>query len=82
VSDQEKKDRSAALVPGQEPAATPSGGGGATPAPEAGLAGALASALEKRKAKVSHSGESAYLLMNESLLTAVQMMRMTMMTGE
>jgi len=56
VSDQEKRDRSAAAVPGAEPA----GGGAsgpATPGGEAGLAGALASALAARKAKVSHSGE-------------------------
>ncbi|KAF2649937.1 WH1-domain-containing protein [Lophiostoma macrostomum CBS 122681] len=57
VSDTEKRDRSAALVPGQEPAATPSGGGSATPGPEAGMAASLASVLAQRKAKVSHSDD-------------------------
>ncbi|KAF2749073.1 WH1-domain-containing protein [Sporormia fimetaria CBS 119925] len=58
VSDTEKRDRSAALVPGQEPAAgTPASGGPSTPGPDAGLAGALASALAARKAKVSHSDD-------------------------
>ena len=56
VSDAEKRDRSAAIVPGSEPSAgTPS------PAPagpaDGGLAGALASALAARKSKVSHSGK-------------------------
>ena len=58
VSDSEKKDRSAAAVPGSEPAAGAAGGSGpATPGADAGLAGALASALAARKAKVSHSGK-------------------------
>jgi hypothetical protein len=62
VSDQEKRDRSAAAVPGSEPAAPAPGGaaaGGAAPGGDAqgGLAGALASALAARKSKVSHSGE-------------------------
>lgn len=59
VSDQEKRDRSAAAVPGGDPAGGASGGasGPATPGADAGLAGALASALAARKAKVSHSGK-------------------------
>jgi hypothetical protein len=60
VSAQEKRDRSAAAVPGSEPAASaPSAGGGAAAGGDAqgGLAGALASALAARKSKVSHSGE-------------------------
>jgi Wiskott-Aldrich syndrome protein len=58
VSSQEKRDRSAAMVPGGEPAAAGGAAGGAAPnAAEGGLAGALASALAARKAKVSHSGE-------------------------
>lgn len=59
VSDAEKRDRSAAAVPGSEPAAPPpgaSGGGGGGDA-QGGLAGALASALAARKSKVSHSGK-------------------------
>ena len=62
VSDQEKRDRSAAAVPGAEPAAPPlpSSSGGAAGGGDAqgGLAGALASALAARKSKVSHSGRS------------------------
>ncbi|EME89197.1 uncharacterized protein MYCFIDRAFT_213564 [Pseudocercospora fijiensis CIRAD86] len=60
VSDSEKRDRSAAMVPGGEAAAPPppsasgaSGGGDA----QGGLAGALASALAARKSKVSHSDD-------------------------
>ncbi|KAL6710828.1 hypothetical protein ACN47E_007885 [Coniothyrium glycines] len=61
VSEQEKRDRSAAAVPGAEPAGGASGGtsGPATPGAEAGLAGALASALAARKAKVSHSDDES-----------------------
>jgi len=60
VSDAEKRDRSAAAVPGSEPAAPAAGAaGGAASGAEAqgGLAGALASALAARKSKVSHSGK-------------------------
>ncbi|WPG97346.1 wiskott-Aldrich syndrome protein-like protein-like protein 1 [Acrodontium crateriforme] len=60
VSEAEKRDRSAAAVPGSESAAPPpaapggaSGGGDA----QGGLAGALASALAARKSKVSHSDD-------------------------
>jgi len=59
VSESEKRDRSAATLPG-------GGGGGDSGAPpspapgggEGGLAGALASALAARKSKVSASGKS------------------------
>lgn len=58
VSDAERRDRSAALAPGATDGAA--GARGSLPAPnasaEGGLAGALAAALEKRKAKVSASG--------------------------
>ena len=59
VSEKDKRDRSAAAVPGSEPAApAPSAGGGAGGGDaQGGLAGALASALAARKSKVSHSGE-------------------------
>ncbi|KAF2479622.1 hypothetical protein BDY17DRAFT_327572 [Neohortaea acidophila] len=58
VSDAEKRDRSAAAVPGAEPAVSPASAGGAGGgAPEGGLAGALASALAARKSKVSHSDD-------------------------
>ncbi|KAL4747450.1 hypothetical protein BDW72DRAFT_182756 [Aspergillus terricola var. indicus] len=56
VRDSEKKDRSAAMVPGtasESAAATPSTGGG----PQGGLAGALQDALAKRKQKVSGSDD-------------------------
>ena len=58
VSDSERRDRSAALVPGAiEGAAGPRRSLPTTNASaEGGLAGALAAALEKRKAKVSASG--------------------------
>lgn len=59
VKDSEKKDRSAAMVPGAE-----SSSGGAAPAPASasdnsggGLANALQEALNKRNKKVSASGE-------------------------
>ncbi|GAB7346698.1 hypothetical protein MBLNU459_g1816t1 [Dothideomycetes sp. NU459] len=58
VSDSEKRDRSAAAVPGGDPsassAAAPAPGGGDA---GGGLAGALASALAARKSKVSHSDD-------------------------
>ena len=63
VSDTEKRDRSAAAVPGGEPAAPPppsSGGGGGDA--QGGLAGALASALAARKSKVANSGEFCQVL--------------------
>lgn len=59
VSDAEKKDRSAAMVPGSEAATAAPASGGASGGGDAqgGLAGALASALAARKSKVSHSGK-------------------------
>ena len=59
VSDNEKRDRSGAAVPGAEPAVPPpqSAGGAGSGGAEGGLAGALASALAARKSKVSHSGK-------------------------
>jgi hypothetical protein len=62
VSDAEKKDRSGAAVPGGEPTSGSGGSGAATPGADAGLAGALASALAARKSKVSHSGKCAFFL--------------------
>ncbi|KAL4898796.1 hypothetical protein BDV59DRAFT_167545 [Aspergillus ambiguus] len=55
VKDSEKRDRSAAMVPGgtnESSAPTPSSGG-----PQGGLAGALQDALAKRKQKVSGSDD-------------------------
>lgn len=85
VSDSEKKDRSAALVPGNEssgPSAPASGGGGGGDA-GGGLAGALASALAARKSKVSHSGKcnidaSSF---TRAVANDFQMTRMTRTTG-
>jgi F0F1-type ATP synthase membrane subunit c/vacuolar-type H+-ATPase subunit K len=76
VSDTEKRDRSAAAVPGSEPAAPAAGaaaGGAAASSAEAqgGLAGALASALAARKSKVSHSGK--YLVVRMVLLEGLQL---------
>lgn len=58
VNDAEKRDRSAAMVPGgvnETAAPTPSA------APAGGLAGALQDALNKRKKKVSGSGMCKYV---------------------
>nr|POE59153.1 proline-rich protein las17 [Quercus suber] len=88
VSDQEKRDRSAALVPGTESAVAPapsSGGGGGGDA-QGGLAGALASALAARKSKVSHSGkfETCIILFApkvDQYLPCAQTTRTMTMTG-
>ncbi|KAH9864763.1 hypothetical protein IAQ61_008708 [Plenodomus lingam] len=79
VSDQEKRDRSAAAVPGSETAAAGGSSGAATPGGEAGLAGALASALAARKAKVSHSGE-CFLSFFFALVTIKLGVRVYMLT--
>lgn len=59
MSESEKRDRSAAMVPGGT-SSGPSGSGAGSSggaAADGGLAGALASALAARKSKVSHSGK-------------------------
>ena len=56
VKDSEKKDRSAAAVPGAEPSAPPPGASSA-PGRGGGLADALAVALSQRNKKVSASGK-------------------------
>jgi hypothetical protein len=86
VSDQEKRDRSAAAVPGGEPVAPlpAAGGSGGGDAAGGGLAGALASALAARKSKVGGSGEFSCLwcsLMGRLLLTVLQMTRKMTMIG-
>ena len=91
VSDAEKRDRSAAAVPGAEPAAPPppAAGGGGGGGEQGGLAGALASALAARKSKVSHSGKCSLpffhfcsaVSFGLSLLLG-QMMRRMMMIGK
>lgn len=60
VSESEKRDRSAAAVPGAEPSVSspPAGGAPGGGGSDVGMAGALASALAARKSKVSHSGKS------------------------
>ncbi len=65
MSDAEKKDRSAAMVPGGPAAdtASPSTRTSGGSAADGGLAGALASALAARKAKVSNSGMYTLLAM-------------------
>lgn len=83
VSDTEKKDRSAAAIPGGEPAASspaPAAGGGGD---GGGLAGALANALAARKSKVSHSGKSGISILSKASSTDIilQMMKMTRMIG-
>lgn len=85
VSDQEKRDRSAAAVPGGEAAApAPGGAGGGDAAAGGGLADALASALAARKSKVSHSGKCfVFVAVGVDVLTdfCLQMMRRVMMSG-
>ena len=63
VSEHEKRDRSAAAVPGPEPSAPPAATTAAAGGADAGggLAGALAAALSQRKKKVSGSGKSGIL---------------------
>lgn len=84
MSDSEKRDRSAAMVPGstnESAAAAPSGGAG----PQGGLAGALQDALAKRKQKVSGSGKQPIVLRTRARTDylPVQMMKRTMtMTGK
>lgn len=65
VRDSEKKDRSAAFVPGStnESPAPASGGG-----PQGGLAGALQSALAKRKQQVSGSGKASEISFSSLML--------------
>ena len=81
VKDQEKRDRSAAAVPG----AAPSGGAGAgsSPAPSGGggLGDALAAALSQRNKKVSASGKYQIThTLCPILISCLQMMKMKMMT--
>ena len=61
VNDSERKDRSAASVPGPTDGTSRARGSSPTPTvgAEGGLAGALAAALAQRKAKVSASGTLA-----------------------
>jgi hypothetical protein len=85
VKDTEKRDRSAAAVPGAEPSAPPPppGPGGAPAGGDAqgGLAGALAAALSQRKKKVSGSGKPSSLCLVIMLTNmCVQTTRKTMMT--
>ncbi|KAK1080203.1 hypothetical protein LTR33_005739 [Friedmanniomyces endolithicus] len=59
VGDQEKRDRSAVVVPGGEAVPAAAGGGGKSGGGDGGggLANALADALAARKSKVSHSDD-------------------------
>lgn len=60
VKDSEKRDRSAAIIPGTGNDGPSAPKPSATPA--AGLAGAIQDALAKRKQKVSGSGKSLFPL--------------------
>lgn len=64
VSAAEKRDRSTPVVPGgaAEASAASAPGGANSGGGDTGLAGALASALAARKAKVSHSGEYFFFI--------------------
>ncbi len=57
VSSKEKRDRSAAMVPGAPATGTTGGGPAPVPAAGGGLADALAAALSQRNKKVSASGK-------------------------
>ena len=57
VSSQEKRDRSAAAVPGVAEKSSSGGGAASTPSAGGGLAEALAAALSERNKKVSASGK-------------------------
>lgn len=67
VSSQEKRDRSAAAVPGGEPVAPPGGGSAPSGAGDAqgGLAGALGAALAARKSKVGGDSGEFYPTLRE-----------------
>lgn len=58
VSDKEKRDRSAAAVPGAAPSGGPAGTAPPPPSGGGGLGDALAAALSQRNKKVSASGKS------------------------
>lgn len=60
VSEAEKRDRSAAAVPGAAASAPTDGASAPPPASGGGLADALAAALSQRNKKVSASGKSCH----------------------
>ncbi len=91
VKDTEKRDRSAAAVPGSEAPAAPGGAPGSpAQADQGGLAGALAAALSQRKKKVSGSGEFAPFIVlllvcaevSANCMIFQTMKRMTMTIGD
>lgn len=85
VKDTEKRDRSAAQVPGGETGSSAPDGAPPTPAGDAGgLAGALQAALAKRKTKVSGSGKLQALPISvfEVLMRLQMTRRMTTTIGE
>ncbi|KAF2097958.1 WH1-domain-containing protein [Rhizodiscina lignyota] len=59
VDDTQKRDRSAAAVPGGEPSSPPPANAGGDTAAQPGLAGALAQALATRKSKVGDSDDES-----------------------
>ena len=81
VTDSEKRDRSAAAVPGADSPAGGSTAAAASAGDGSSLAGALASALAQRKKKVAESGESELGPVCDAGLTFSQMMRAMMMIG-
>lgn len=87
VSEAEKRDRSAAAVPGGDTGSSNNAAGTTTGASsgadQGGLAGALASALAARKSKVSQSGMfSTPHCMSEGMTNEKQMTKTIKMIGE
>ena len=74
VSDQDKRDRSAAAVPGAAPSAGPGVGSSPAPAGGGGLGDALAAALSQRNKKVSASGKYQ-LVLSRTLMLIVAVCR-------
>lgn len=84
VSSQEKRDRSAAAVPGMAEKSSSGGGAASTPSAGGGLAEALAAALSERNKKVSASGMLSEVLIHEKVFAnhaRHQMTKTMMMTG-
>lgn len=78
------RDRSAAQVPGGDPGPAPPSGAPPTPGGAPNMADALAAALQKRKEKVSRSGESIFhpFFVQFVLIFLLKMTKMTMMIGK
>lgn len=83
VSSKDKRDRSAAVIPGAPSSGAASGSVASAPAAGGGLADALAAALSQRNKKVSASGKSSSCSRSGPSwwLNGVQTTKMTVMIG-